>query len=76
MTNILDSFRLNGKAAIVTGASRGLGQAMAIALAEAGADVVAADLTECAETLDRIHKLGAVAWLCMPMCPHRERRRN
>jgi len=58
MTNILDSFRLNGKAAIVTGASRGLGQAMAIALAEAGADVVAADLTECAETLDRIHKLG------------------
>ncbi len=58
MSNILDKFRLNGKAAIVTGASRGLGQAMAVALAGAGADVVAADLVECAETRDRIHKLG------------------
>jgi 2-deoxy-D-gluconate 3-dehydrogenase len=34
-----DSFRLDGKVAIVTGASRGLGAAMAVALAEAGADV-------------------------------------
>src|SRR3954468_12204320 len=40
MPNILDSFRLDGKVAIVTGASRGLGAAMAQALAEAGADVV------------------------------------
>lgn len=38
---ILDKFRLDGKAALVTGASVGLGQAMAIALAEAGADVAA-----------------------------------
>lgn len=37
---ILDSFRLDGKTALVTGASAGLGAAMAIALAEAGADVV------------------------------------
>lgn len=37
---ILDLFRLDGQKAIVTGASRGLGAAMAIALAEAGADVV------------------------------------
>jgi 2-deoxy-D-gluconate 3-dehydrogenase len=36
---ILDRFRLDGKAALVTGASRGLGAAMAVALAEAGADV-------------------------------------
>jgi 2-deoxy-D-gluconate 3-dehydrogenase len=36
---ILDQFRLDGKAALVTGASSGLGQAIAIALAEAGADV-------------------------------------
>jgi 2-deoxy-D-gluconate 3-dehydrogenase len=36
---ILDLFRLDGKTAIVTGASRGLGQGMAVALAEAGTDV-------------------------------------
>jgi 2-deoxy-D-gluconate 3-dehydrogenase len=35
---ILDKFKLDGKAAIVTGAGRGLGQAIAIGLAEAGAD--------------------------------------
>jgi 2-dehydro-3-deoxy-D-gluconate 5-dehydrogenase len=38
--NVIDSFRLEGKVALVTGANRGLGQAMAIALAEAGADIV------------------------------------
>ncbi len=37
---ILDKFRLDGKVAIVTGASTGLGQGMAIGLAEAGADIV------------------------------------
>lgn len=36
---ILDAFRLDGRVALVTGASRGLGAAMAVALAEAGADV-------------------------------------
>ena len=36
---ILDSFRLDGQVALVTGASAGLGRAIAIALAEAGADV-------------------------------------
>ena len=36
---ILDKFSLNGKAALVTGASRGLGHQIAVALAEAGADV-------------------------------------
>ena len=35
----LDLFRLDGKVALVTGASRGLGAAMAVALARAGADV-------------------------------------
>ena len=40
MASILDRFRLDGKVAIVTGASRGLGAAMAQGLAEAGADLV------------------------------------
>jgi 2-dehydro-3-deoxy-D-gluconate 5-dehydrogenase len=36
---ILDSFRLDGKNALVTGSSRGLGAAIALALAEAGANI-------------------------------------
>jgi 2-deoxy-D-gluconate 3-dehydrogenase len=36
---ILDAFRLDGRVALVTGGNRGLGQACAVALAEAGADV-------------------------------------
>ncbi len=38
--SVLDSFKLGGKVAIVTGASRGLGQAICVALAEAGANIV------------------------------------
>jgi 2-deoxy-D-gluconate 3-dehydrogenase len=38
--SILDSFRLDGKTALVTGCRRGIGKAMALALAEAGADIV------------------------------------
>lgn len=37
---VLDTFRLKGRTALVTGAGRGLGAAFAVALAEAGADVV------------------------------------
>lgn len=37
---VLDRFRLDGRLAVVTGASRGIGAAIAVALAEAGADVV------------------------------------
>lgn len=40
---ILDSFRLDGKVALVTGSNRGLGMAMAVGLAEAGADIVGLD---------------------------------
>jgi 2-deoxy-D-gluconate 3-dehydrogenase len=37
---ILDAFKLDGKTALVTGCKRGIGRAMAVALAEAGADIV------------------------------------
>lgn len=55
---ILDNFKLNGKAAIVTGASRGLGQAMAIGLAEAGADVALVASSSTEETAKKIRALG------------------
>jgi len=42
---ILDQFNLSGKTALVTGARRGIGMAMAVALAEAGADIVATSAT-------------------------------
>ena len=45
--SILDSFRLDGKTAIVTGASRGLGAGMAEALEEAGARVIRVSSAEC-----------------------------
>ncbi|MGN6554208.1 MAG: 2-dehydro-3-deoxy-D-gluconate 5-dehydrogenase KduD [Verrucomicrobiota bacterium] len=55
---ILDKFKLNGKVALVTGASRGLGQSMAIGLAEAGADVALVASTSTDETAARIRALG------------------
>ncbi len=55
---ILDKFKLDGKVAIVTGAARGLGQGMAIGLAEAGADIAAVDILDTDETKDLIEKLG------------------
>ena len=58
--SILDSFRLDGKVAIVTGASSGLGVAFATGLAEAGADVAicARRVERLEETRRRVEELG------------------
>ncbi|MBM3187997.1 MAG: SDR family oxidoreductase [Chloroflexi bacterium] len=55
---ILDQFKLDGKAAMVTGASRGLGQGIALGLAEAGADIVGISRGSCEETAKRVEALG------------------
>ena len=41
----IDLFNLSGKIALVTGCSRGIGKAMAIGLAEAGADIIGVSST-------------------------------
>jgi len=62
--SVTESFSLDGKRAVVTGSSRGLGKAMAIALAEAGADVVCASSKPggADETAKCVESLGRKAW--------------
>jgi NAD(P)-dependent dehydrogenase (short-subunit alcohol dehydrogenase family) len=62
--NTLDLFRLDGRRALVTGASRGLGRCMALALADAGADVgITGRTRETLEaTADEIRARGRQAW--------------
>jgi 2-deoxy-D-gluconate 3-dehydrogenase len=55
---ILNQFKLDGKVAIVTGSSRGLGQAMAVGLAEAGAEIALVDILDMSDSKERIEKLG------------------
>lgn len=59
---LLDAFKLDGKTALVTGASAGLGAAISVALAEAGADVVCHGNTRSPDaTCAEIRKLGRAA---------------
>ncbi|MEV0136197.1 2-dehydro-3-deoxy-D-gluconate 5-dehydrogenase KduD [Dactylosporangium sp. NPDC050688] len=53
-----DDFRLDGRVALVTGANRGLGQGLALALAAAGADVVLLGRSDPAETTARVQTFG------------------
>src|SRR5512134_38522 len=55
---ILDLFKLDGKVALVTGAAQGLGQGMALALAEAGADIASLDRAGCEGTCEAVQALG------------------
>lgn len=55
MMNIFD---LTGKTAIVTGGTTGLGRGIALALANAGADIVIVDIVDDDETKDRITAMG------------------
>lgn len=55
---ILDAFRLDGKVALITGSSRGLGQGAALALAEAGADIALLDRATPSDTAAQIDALG------------------
>ena len=57
--SILDLFKLTGKTAIVTGCGRGLGQGIALALAEAGADIFGiGQAPDAAGTAELISKTG------------------
>ncbi|MCA8908367.1 MAG: SDR family NAD(P)-dependent oxidoreductase, partial [Rhodospirillaceae bacterium] len=58
-------FDLSSRTALVTGASRGIGQALAVGLAEAGADVIvsARSTADLEETAEAIRSLGRRAWV-------------
>lgn len=61
----LDAFSLEDRVAVVTGGSRGIGEAVAVAMAEAGADVVPVARSEdaLAETVERIEDAGSASML-------------
>ena len=65
---ILDSFRLEGRVALVTGASRGFGEVIASALAEAGASLALLARGErvhgVARELSAEHGVACRAWRC------------
>jgi 2-deoxy-D-gluconate 3-dehydrogenase len=54
-------FDLSGKVAIVTGANTGIGQAIALSLAEAGADIAAVGRTPAQDTVEKVRALGRKA---------------
>ena len=59
---ILNAFNLEGKIALVTGCNTGLGQGMALGLAQAGCDIVGVNRDDPAETQQRVEALGRRFW--------------
>ncbi len=55
---ILSAFSLEGKVAVVTGCDTGLGQGMALGLAQAGCDIVGINIVEPTETIKQVTALG------------------
>ncbi len=62
--NISKMFDVTGRVAVVTGARRGLGRAMALALAEAGADIAAVSRRSASDLAAEIERLGR---RCVPL---------
>ncbi|OBK11725.1 SDR family oxidoreductase [Mycobacterium asiaticum] len=71
---ILDRFRLDDKVAVITGAGRGLGAAIALAFAEAGADVVIASRTQSQldEVAEQVRAIGRCAHVVAADLAHPE----
>jgi len=55
---ILNAFELSGKVAVVTGCDTGLGQGMAVGLAQAGCDIVGINIVEPVDTIAKVEALG------------------
>jgi len=77
-TSFPSLFSLTGKTALVTGGTRGIGQAMAIAMAEAGADVVLVQRDESNTSThdDIVRRIGRKAWIHVADLSDRESVKN